>query len=44
MIFDAFIFAGELDMLEIRLNELKDVVDHFVIVEACEPHGAVGRP
>ena len=42
-IFDAFIFAGELDMLEIRLNELNDVVDHFVIVEACEPHGAAGR-
>ena len=42
-VFDAFIFSGELDILEIRLNELDSVVDHFVIVESCEPHGAAGR-
>lgn len=32
-IVDAFIFYNELDLLEIRLEELKDVVDYFVIVE-----------
>ena len=32
MVIDAFLFAGELDILEIRLHELDSVVDHFVIV------------
>lgn len=35
-VFDCFIFYNELDVLEIRLNELNDVVDHFVIVEATK--------
>ena len=34
MIYDCFTFFNELDMLEIRLNVLKDVVDRFVLVEA----------
>lgn len=34
MVYDCFIFFNELDLLEIRLNELKDVVDKFVLVEA----------
>ena len=42
-VIDAIMFSGELDMLELRLNELNGVVDHFVIVEATEPHGAAGR-
>lgn len=33
-IYDCFTFYNELDLLEIRLNELYDYVDHFVIVEA----------
>jgi len=32
-VFDCFTFFNELDLLEIRLNELNDVVDYFVIVE-----------
>lgn len=32
-LFDCFIYNGELDLLEVRLNELNDVVDWFVIVE-----------
>ena len=36
MVYDCFIFFNELDLLEIRLNELKDVVDKFVIVESTE--------
>jgi beta-1,4-mannosyl-glycoprotein beta-1,4-N-acetylglucosaminyltransferase len=35
MIIDCFPFFNELDLLEIRLNELNDVVDQFVIVEAA---------
>ena len=33
MIYDCFIFNGEFDILDIRLNELNDVVDKFVILE-----------
>jgi len=34
MVYDCFLFSNELDILEIRLNELKDVVDKFVIIES----------
>ena len=34
MVYDCFIFFNELDLLEIRLNELNQVVDKFVLVEA----------
>lgn len=37
-VYDCFLFFNELDVLEIRLNELYDVVDHFVLVEAAETH------
>lgn len=33
-IYDCFTFYNELDLLEIRLNELNSEVDYFVIVEA----------
>ncbi|KAF9941659.1 hypothetical protein BGZ75_003490 [Mortierella antarctica] len=33
-VYDAVIFSVELDMLEIRMRELLDVVDHFVILES----------
>jgi len=33
-IYDCFIFRNELDLLELRLQELYNHVDHFVIVEA----------
>lgn len=42
MIYDTFLYNGEEDMLEIRLNELKDVVDYFVICEAT--HTFSGKP
>ena len=35
-IYDCFIFFNELELLEIRLNELYDYVDHFVLVECSE--------
>ena len=33
-VFDCFTFFNELDLLDLRLNELASVVDHFVIAEA----------
>lgn len=39
---DAFTFFNEVDMLELRLRELDDVVDIFLIVESPETHA--GRP
>ena len=44
MIYDCFSFFNELDLLEIRLNILKDVVDKFVIVEAGETHTGKPKP
>jgi len=38
MTYDCFTFFNELDLLEIRLNVLKDVVDKFVIAEATQTH------
>ena len=37
-IYDCFTFFNELDLLEIRLEELYAVVDKFVIVEADRTH------
>ena len=42
MIYDCFSFFNELDLLEIRLNVLKDVVDKFVLVEAVKMTGIKG--
>ena len=33
-IYDTFIFYNEIELLEIRLNELTNVVDQFLLVEA----------
>lgn len=41
MVIDCFLFYNELDLLEIRLNVLKDVVDTFVLVEC--PHTFTGK-
>jgi beta-1,4-mannosyl-glycoprotein beta-1,4-N-acetylglucosaminyltransferase len=37
-IFDCFKLLNELEILELRLMELNDVVDHFVIVESNKTH------
>ena len=44
MIYDCFSFFNELDLLEIRLNVLKDSVDRFVLVEAGETHTGKPKP
>jgi beta-1,4-mannosyl-glycoprotein beta-1,4-N-acetylglucosaminyltransferase len=40
MVIDAITFFNDLDMLEIRLNELDSVVDQFVVVESLEMHSS----
>lgn len=42
--YDCFPFCGELDLLEIRLNELDEVVDKFVLVEATRTHSGKTKP
>jgi beta-1,4-mannosyl-glycoprotein beta-1,4-N-acetylglucosaminyltransferase len=43
-IVDAFEFFNELDILEIRLNELYDLVDFFVISESPTTHTGESKP
>ncbi len=43
-IFDCFMFFNELDILELRLQELSDVVDRFVIVESNKTHVGALKP
>lgn len=43
-IFDIFPFFNELDLLEIRLNELAGVVDRFVIAEARQTYAGAEKP
>ncbi len=33
-VFDCFVFYNELELLELRLNELNEVVDYYVLVES----------
>ena len=37
-VYDGFMFFNELDVLEIRLNEMYDVVTKFIIVEGARKH------
>jgi beta-1,4-mannosyl-glycoprotein beta-1,4-N-acetylglucosaminyltransferase len=43
-IYNTFPFFNELDLLEIRLNELYDVVDYFVIIEGERTHQNEPKP
>lgn len=43
LLYDAFTFRDELDILEIRLHELDAVVDRFVLVEATKTFSGVHR-
>lgn len=44
MIYDCFTFFNELELLELRLNELSPVVDKFVLVEATKTHQGKPKP
>jgi beta-1,4-mannosyl-glycoprotein beta-1,4-N-acetylglucosaminyltransferase len=43
-VYDCFMFFNELDVLEIRLNELDSVVDKFVLAEARYSHQGKPKP
>jgi beta-1,4-mannosyl-glycoprotein beta-1,4-N-acetylglucosaminyltransferase len=43
-IFDVFPFFNEIDLLEVRLNELDPVVDFFVITEASTTFSGIQKP
>jgi beta-1,4-mannosyl-glycoprotein beta-1,4-N-acetylglucosaminyltransferase len=43
-VFDCFMFGNELDLLEIRLNELSPVVHRFVLAEATRTHKGDPKP
>ncbi|WP_422720633.1 hypothetical protein [Flavobacterium sp.] len=43
-IFDCFTYFNEQDMLRIRLEELGDVVDYFVVVEASQTFTGISKP
>ena len=43
-IIDSFIFYNELDLLNMRLHELNDYVDYFVLVEATETFTGKSKP
>lgn len=43
-IYDCFTFFNELDVLEIRLNELNDIVDYFVLIEATKTWQNSSKP
>ena len=44
MIYDGFMFFNELELLEIRLHELSDVVDRFILVESPITHSGKHKP
>lgn len=44
MIYDCFRFHNEMDLLEIRLNELRDVADRHVIVESSGTFTGGSKP
>ena len=44
MIYDCFQFHNELEILDIRLHELENVVDKFVLVESTVTHSCKPKP
>lgn len=44
MIWDTFLFAAELDVLDLRLATLESVVDRFVLVESATSHAGKPKP
>lgn len=44
MVIDAFPFSDELDMLEMRLGQMDEVVDHFVMIEVERTYKGDPKP
>ena len=42
-IYDCFLFFNELELLEIRLNEMYDIVEKFIIIEGNKTHSGIPR-
>ena len=43
-VYDCFTFFNELDLLKIRLHELNDIVDYFVLVESTKTFQNKNKP
>ena len=43
-VYDCFMFSHELDLLELRLNELDNEVDYFVLAEGTLTHSGLPKP
>jgi beta-1,4-mannosyl-glycoprotein beta-1,4-N-acetylglucosaminyltransferase len=43
-VYDCFIFYNELDVLDIRLHELNEIVDYFVLVESTHTFTGIPKP
>lgn len=43
-LFDCFVFHNEFDVLEMRLREMSEVVDYFILVEANETQTGLPKP
>jgi hypothetical protein len=43
-VFDCFLFFNEFDVLDIRLNELNDKVDKFILVESTKGFSNKDKP
>lgn len=44
MVYDCFTFFNEIDLLKIRLEELKNIVDKFVLVESAKSYSGREKP
>lgn len=44
MIYDTFLFFNEMELLDLRLHELANVVDRFVVVEANRTFTGLSKP
>lgn len=43
-VYDCFSFFNEIEILKIRLEELYDTVDYFVLVESSKTHSGTSKP
>ena len=44
MVYDCFLFFNELDLLDVRMHELNNVVDFFVLQESTKTHSGKPKP
>lgn len=43
-VYDCFTFFNENDILDLRINILKDIVDKFIVIEASKTHAGKDKP